>query len=101
MGGCIVNATAILGALVAFTGCAAKFEVNQIIKKQGASVTKYGISGDSSVHWGYSGKTGPEYWKDMGFGECGLYRQSPIDLTNGIPKHFPPFNFQGYSQVPE
>jgi len=36
-----------------------------------------------------------------GFSECGLRRQSPIDLTKAISTSYLDLKFQGYSQVPE
>jgi len=78
------------------------FKINQVMKISRASndnICGHSAvlpSGESSPHWGYSGENGPDNWKDMeGYGECGLERQSPIDLANAVPKEFPDFNFQG------
>jgi len=86
--------------------------VNQIIKRGGSRGGSSELLGteppttDASHHgsgWSYSGDTGPEHWKDIeGSEECGLYRQSPIDLTNASHIEFPEnLTFTGYSQIPE
>jgi len=57
---------------------------------------------DTTPPWSYSGPTGPDYWKDMeGYHECGLYRQSPIDLKAASQIQFSdPLSFTGYHQIP-
>jgi carbonic anhydrase len=53
-------------------------------------------------HWGYTGGTGPEEWKNLSdeYVLCGSgRRQSPVDIWNEVPADLYPLRFQ-YQPIP-
>ncbi len=55
-----------------------------------------GHGAEAHAAWSYSGPNGPEHWADLKpeFAQCGIgQRQSPIDISDGIPVELDPIAF--------
>lgn len=62
------------------------------------------ISGETEVHWGYSGPEGPEHWGELTpkFAVCSTGKnQAPIDLTDAIEADLPALEFRYTSNATE
>ena len=67
------------------------------------SATAWAETARSQVHWGYEGKSGPQYWGELDaqFQFCAAGKnQSPVDLTNFVEAELKPikFAYKGGSQ---
>jgi carbonic anhydrase len=66
------------------------------------AATNQNKSSGHSVHWGYTGASGPNNWHSLakGFALCGSgKRQSPVDIWNEMPAELYPLGFQ-YQPLP-